>query len=309
MGVTAIEKLDNASTAFRAAYDEFFAGGPPTAYEAITEIIPNDSAKVELDVVAAFPRVREWLGPKQFKDLRAYSQSITVTKYEISHEISRTDLLYKSNGQIARAIRTFMEQGRFFYDDLLFAALIANTWTGYDATALLSDTHPNSNSTGDNLTTSALTQATLDAGIQAMEGFQNEDGKPLGTFPTHLFVGPQQRKIAHDLTGSDRNIAISNAGAPDATSNVVAVGNLPNYVGGMINVVVTPWISGTKWFLVDASKSAKPMCFVENRAPEAVAMDQMTSDARFLLDVYRYSVECDGAVAAGLWQTIYGDVT
>jgi len=309
MGVASIEKLDNASTAFKAVYDEFFAGGPPTAYEQFTEVMPNDQISIELDVIAAFPRVREWIGPKQFKDLRAYTQSIDITSYEISHEIKRKDLEYKSNGQIARGIRTFFEQQRFFYDDLLFAALIANTWTGYDGVALLSDSHPNTNSTGDNLTTSALTQATLDAGVQAMEGFQSEDGKPLGTFPTHLVVGPQQRKIAHDLTGSDRLIPFSNAGVPDAVSGDVAVGSLPNYLGGAINVVVTPWVSGTKWFLIDASKSAKPMVFVENMAPTPCEQTEKTGEARFMEDVYRYSVESDGATAAGLWQTIYGDVS
>lgn len=309
MPIVAQETLDAASTTFDAAFTEHFSGGPPVQHPGLTKIIPNDSEIYENDVVNAFPRAREWIGAKQFKDLRAQKQVITLTSYEASFKLKRKKLIYNSAGTTAQAIEDWMIQHQWWYDDILFAKLLANAWTGYDAVSLLNDSHPFTNSTGDNLTTSALTQATLDAGVQAMEDFQNEDGKPLGTFPTILLVGPALRKTATDLTGSDRLVPLDAGSAEGGTT--VTVGKLPNYVnvGGSVTVVVSPWITGIQWFLIDGSKQAKPMIMVQNRSPENIEQTDMTGEARFVNDEFRWSIEADIAPAAGLWQTIYGSVT
>lgn len=309
MPVVGQSNFDAADTAYRAAYEEFFAGGPEQVSDLFTETIPTSLYFTELDVTTAFPRVREWVGSKVYKDFRAQKQTIELTKWETSTSISRLRTQY-SSGNIERAIRTFFQKSQFWRDDIMFTALLANSLTGYDGEALLSNSHPNVNgTTADNLTTSALSQSTLQSGIQAMEDLTDEDGTPLGVYPTHLFVGPALRKTAFDITGSDRPMTIGTTGTLDATSGVQSTIKVASYIGGQLTVVISPWITGNQWLLFDLGKAEKPMLWLSAREPEAVSLDRMDDPNRFLNDDFLYSVEADGQRAVGLWQLAYGSVT
>lgn len=308
MGIANSSGLASANTTFLAAHESVLALGPQGVHPAFAEIIKSDGLSVELDMVTAFPRAREWTGAKQIKDLRAYTQTINLTTYESSISLRRTQVEYDKSGAVSRALTNFAGQSAYWYDDILIAALVANTWTGYDGVTLLNDSHPNSNSTGDNLSTVALSFAQKKAAVLAMESFADEDGRPLGMFPTHLLVGPTLRQTAMEVTGSDRPVYANNTGA-EAASAVVVVNTLPNYVGGDIQVVVSPFITGNQYFFMDLSKGAKPCVMLENRAPEAIEITDMNSAQRYFNDEYHFAIEADIKPAAGLWQCVYGSVT
>lgn len=309
MPVVGQSNFDAADTAYRAAHEEFFAGGPEQVSDMFTEVIPTSLYYTELDVTTAFPRVREWVGSKVFKDFRAQKQTIELTKWETSTSLNRLRTQY-SAGNVERAIRTFFQKSQFWRDDIMFTMLLANSLTGYDGEALLSNSHPNVNgTTADNLTTSALSQTTLRSGIEAMEDLTDEDGTPLGVFPTHLFVGPALRRTAFDITGSDRPLTIGDDGSLDSATTTNAALHVPHYVGGELTVVISPWITGNEWLLFDLSKNEKPLIWLSAREPEAVSLDRMDDPNRFHNDDFLYSIEADGQRAVGLWQLAYGSVT
>ena len=309
MAIAGQANLNAANTTYETAFQQVFAAGPPGTWQTLTEKKNAQSQFFELDIINAFPRVRQWVGARQFKDFRAYKQIIELLTWEVSHAESRKKVVYDKSGAVGEALANFVRQSAYIYDDIIWQTLLANP-TGYDAVSLLNDTHPNvaSGATADNLTTSALTFEVYRAAVQAMELTADEDGRPLGVFPTHLYVGPAQRRIAEDIVGPMRVVAVDNAGVETGTR--VAAAAVQNAYAGQVQPVVVPWITGNQWFLADNGKAgAKAMILFEARGPEAIVITDMNMPQRFINDEFWWGIECDASPAAGLWQLIYGSVT
>lgn len=71
-----------------------------------------------------------------------------------------------------------------------------------------------------------LNGANLNAAIAAMQGFQSDEGRPLGVMPTLLVCGPTLREAALETVKAERNAA----GATNVNRNAV-------------DVLITPWLS------------------------------------------------------------------
>ncbi len=312
MAIAGSSSLQIAQLAFDALYQDVFAQ-PQQAYVAdiFAKKVSTDGKYLNIPVTTSYPRLREWVASKAIKDLRAFSQTIEVKPYEATVGIKRLDYECDRSGAVAATLAQHLANAKRGLDDLLVTSYLANTAVGFDGVSLLNDSHPFSNSTGDNLTTSALTFSTFRSGIEAMSDFTDEDGTPLNIMPTHLLVGPAQIRTALELVGADRPVAVSNAGATDATSNVVGAVTIPNVFQGMVTVVNSPWITGNQWLLAHVSPALAPFTIAVKRAIEPIVKDgrDMTADSRFFDDTYYFSLEGDLAVAPGVWQCAYGSVT
>ena len=56
------------------------------------------------------------------------------------------------------------------------------------------------------------------------------------------------------------------------------------------------------WYLLDCSRTLKPIIYQERQAPKFAAPNGLDSDALFKLDEYRYGVDCRCNVGYGFWQ-------
>lgn len=312
MTIASYSNITAAQSEYQALFTQQWDKGPQVYVQDVgTQKINTDGAVFVNPVVTSTPGFREWTGSKAYKDLRAFSQSITMTKYEKTITLDRLMVTTDRSGAVKAAISNHLNTTKRDIDQLIFTNLIANTWTGYDGVSLLNDAHPNTNSTGDNLTTSALSFPVYRDGRAAMRGFTDEDGRYMNVLPTDLWVGPAQERIALEIAGASRPVAVSNAGAYDGTSNIVGATQIPNVFQGEIRVSVYSPITSNRWFMCDLSNVVKPLLWVILRAPEPVLQDgsQMELEQRFTYDRFNYSVEFDGQFAAGFWQYIYGSVT
>lgn len=310
--------LANANTMFSAFAEEIFGEGRamPGVYSEYTEIRQTDTKLVEHDVVEAFPVVRQWLGEKQFPDVVAATQSITVLTYEQSFAIKRLDLLSDRTGVVGRGLRRFLDESAYIYDNLAHAALIANG-TGYDGVSLFSASHPRgpAGATQSNTSTTALSHVQFEAVMIAGASLRDANSEPLRINYNLLRVGPKLAALAREITGSnERVIAVDNSGAESGTRVAAATGpnarGLQVFDGGAVRVVVDPRLVGTYddyYYFFDTTRGPALIGY-EMRAPEAIAMDRMDDEGRFTADEFRYSVECDIVFAPGLWQTAYRGV-
>lgn len=305
--------LDVANTAIITAVNSVFDGITEKPFQQFTTVTPAEGTSVDIVVVDGLPRPREWVSgsAKQYHSLRAYKKNIARRKWEATFELDRIDLDGDKSGVVGQRAAAFAQRQGSAYDQVVTEALLANSITSYNGQPLLSNSHPNVNgSTYDNLTTSALSHAEFKTAMQTMELWTDENGEPLQCYGTTLMVGPANRQKAMEVTGSNRLVAVSNAGAQDATSNVVAAGLLENYIGGSVQVIVNPLFrSGAQWFLFDLSKSVKPFGLAEWRKPEIISQLDMNSPSRFELDVYRWSLEFDASPYPLAPQYAYGSVT
>ena len=301
------ENLTGAATTYQAIFQEFFGEGVPGVAGMFTEEVPVSGKRLSIPITTSYPRIRRWLGDKVFESLRHFSQDVDVEPWEASTQLDRLDIETDQGGTVDSALRSFLGSEVTAFDDMVITELLTNP-TGYDGVSLLNNSHPYSNSTGDNLTTDALSLTSLRAMDEQMRSFQDETGRPLMVSPNTLVVGEDLKDEALEITGADRPIYFDNTGA-EATSSVIDAITIQNVRAGSHSVVVTPWITGTQWFLMDLRRPGlRPMITARFRAFGPQTQENMDSEGRFVQDVMRFSIEGDYGVAAGLWWLIGGKI-
>lgn len=305
-------------TRFDVEWVEMFENPMATGgFALITRNVTTDAKKLDISTFGPGPVVRQWVGSKVYEQFRHYDHEVEVKNYEKSIALSANDVRYDPSGAIARKLNAwFGTAGESDIDKLVHDAIVSNSGTGptgYDGVTMLSDSHPhlNGGSGHDNLTTSALSFSTYDAGVQAMSSLRDEKDKPMMLFPTLLRVGPKNRKIALEIAKNAERILPVSAAGVEATSTVVSVTTIPNiFQGDNIAVEINNRYVGAYddyWDLVDASSQDRlPMGWMDNRSPEIISMDDPKDDNRFHRNEYLYSVELDGSAFCGFFPSIYG---
>lgn len=74
-----------------------------------------------------------------------------------------------------------------------------------------------------------------------------------------------------------------------------AVSTVSNFVAG----------SDPAWYLLDVSRSLKPLIFQERKAPKFTAMTKADDEKVFMSNEYRYGVDARHNVGFGFWQMAY----
>lgn len=312
MGMTGASNLDAANTAFTTAVSDVLSGSADAVYTQFTETIQAEGESIEVLVCDGLPMMREWVGSKQYHDLRAYSQNYPLKQYEATFSLPGTKVRGDKTGVVAKRVGEFAARIPSMVDKIVIDALVANSLTGYDGVALLSDSHVNvgSGGTSDNLTTSALSFSTFKTAVQSIEETADENGKFLGLQCTHLLVGTAQKRIGMEVTGSMRPVAMDTSGAQDTTSNVNAAVLLQNYIGGSVQLIVSPYITGNQWFAMSLNQpGVRPYGLAIFREATHIPLTEDRDPARFENDEYRWSIEFDATPFPMAWQSIYGSVS
>lgn len=317
------EGLANASVTFDTLADQLFGGSQlPGEYNVYTSTQTGvTSYTTEKDVLANTPVMREWVGPRREKRLRAYQQRITLKPYEATMAISRMTLAYRDKqGQIASRIKQFMGNQVVAFDQSVHSKYVSNSGagpTGYDGVALFSSSHPHApastgGTTQSNTSNLPFSAANLDTVIATMTSYRFENDTPMRITPTHVRCGPKlARQVAAVLDTGTRLVAINASGA-EAVSSVVAAAGIENVYKGMLTPIIDPNLVGAMddwWEVLDLSKGdAKPMQLLVGRSPTPIHQDQMNSDRRFQLDEFVFGIEGDWGADAGMWQTCFRNI-
>lgn len=285
-------------TNFRAVYADSFETfqAEQTALGMMVQTIDSQTREEDLAWIGAVPRMREWIGDRQPADLAAESFSVKPRDFEASIKVLRNDIeddrlnIYKP--KIQDLAREAAQHPLSLACDVLNAA---NSTLCYDGQYLCDTDHPQvaGMAAFSNKGTSALTYATAKATRLAMRKFADEEGRYLGVMPTHIVCGPDLADTAEELVSSQYK--------PDST---VANGE-PNVLRGL-KVLVLPYITGTKWFMVDTTKNVKPLVRVNRKAPEFTAADDPTDASIFMRKEFYYGVDGRYDVVPGWPQAIYG---
>jgi len=274
----------------------------PGIWKAFTETQTSTSTQNTIDVLAAIPGMRKWKGAKQFHRVKAMALNTTTDDYEDSLIVPKNDFRNDKTGNINKLINGFVAKNGAFYDTFAIEALLAAA-SSYcvDGVYLASASHPyatRAGATQSNYGTTALSLAQLDAIRILMRAYKLE-GELMGVEPDTLIVGPKLERLALEITGGDRPLAVDNSGAESGTRIGVTTVSTPTklYRGGSMNVVVTPRFNGTydDYFVVLDSQfpGGKPIIAVIVDDPHLVALDKETDLPRFMNNEYMWSVEAN----------------
>jgi phage major head subunit gpT-like protein len=310
LAITGQTNLDAANTDYVAEFQDVFVDTTPSPFvSTLLRTVDTGTLNYSVPVALGFPLPRQWVGEKYRRGIRGYSYTLPIVGYEATIELPRRQVDGDNSGAVSETLSGFLGAESDFKEYLATQLFLNNSVNGYDGVPLLSASHPNTNSTGNNLTTSALSWATYNTAKKSMRLFTDENGRPfVRRFKWVLVVGPAQERVALEVTGAQRVVPYS-ATTQDASSSIVAVTAIENVYQGDALVIVTPYFTGNQWMLANMAYKSRPFINPVFRPLEPQIQVNMDSDARWTRDVYGYSIESDEAYGPGPWPLVYGSVT
>lgn len=278
----------------RAVYADAFAaaGG---VYQSIATVIPSTQASETYAWLGEVPTMREWLDERQLSAVKEYGFTITNKKWEATVAIQREAIEDDQTGQIKMRILRLAEAASAHYDRMLFDVINANP-LAHDGVAFYHATH-NNLATGAG---SALSAASLEAGVAAMRSQRLPNGEPMDVRPTHLLVPPALEFTARRLLNS--------AYYPDDSGASAGPGGMSrNPLQGVLELLVSNRLTTpTEWHLFDAGHAVKPFILQQRVVAEFDALDDAEkSETAFLRDEFLYGVRSRDNAGPGLFYYAY----
>lgn len=303
--------LDVANTSINTAVGKIFNALGQTVYRDLFAVLPAAGTSMDFVVVDGLPQVRELIGPIEHKNLRASKKNVALRKWEATFDLPRELVEKDQSGVVGQRVSAFSARLETMPDKIAWDAILANSITGYDGQAALSDAHPNVNgTTADNLSTAAFSFAEFRAGQEAAGDLTDENGEPLDVNLRTIIVGEELRRTALEIAGPMRPVAMKNDGTLDGTSSIVAATGFENYDGQNCRVIVWKRMRNSEWLLADtASGDLKPWAFVEFEKFRLISQLTEASDSVYERETYSWSARGYYSPVPMAWQKIYGSVT
>lgn len=287
----------NLKTEFHRNFD-----AAPNLWMKIASRIPSTGRYNDYSWISYFPRMREWLGERQIRQLEASNYVVRNRKFETTIAVQRDDIEDDQLGIYANQARMAGYSAGQFPDELVFG-LLANGFVKvcHDGEPFFSKNHPVGDAVVPNMMTERLSiddyggaRGSVGEAYVRMLEMKDPDGRPLNIMPDALCVPPALKAEALVLYTATH-----------------FKDEQPNPYKGMFEPVCdTRLVSRTAWFLLDTSKPLKPLIYQERSKPEfteqTASQGKNVPDSVFMEDEYRYGVRCRGEAAFGHWQTAFG---
>ena len=262
-------------------------------YPQISTIIQSDGFDESYGMLGSMPGIREWLGDRQFKELRAGTFTITNKHWENSLLIKKTDLADDRMGLYGPLMEDLAIEAAYHPDELFFTALVNGETTAcFDGQYFFDTDHSWGDSgTQDNDLTYAAATSTVPTAAEfrgafhaaraGMLKFKNDQGKllnrPVSTGLTNLLcvVNPDFEVIAKEAL----------------TAQILS--NNSNVVVDAPRIVSSAYLTdSSKMYLFNLDGALKPFVF-QAREPISRQMkgldDIETKDVKFMTES-RYNV-------------------
>jgi phage major head subunit gpT-like protein len=297
MAIINREKLVSAYVGWHTSFNDQLSTAPAQWKEVAMET-RSDNAIEEYKWINQVPEMRKWVGDRVIDKLSAEGVTIKSEDWANGVEVERDDLRDDKLGLVERRIRQLALKGvdainREVFTRLNNAFTIAGGTT-YDGQFLIDTDHAASTEGGQtsqsNKGTAALENESLEAGMAAMMNLKDPNGNALTVFPKVLITGPA-------LWSKVRSILEPTSLANGAT----------NINNGLLRWVMSPYITGNKWFLLDDSIGITPIIVQIRQDPEFRAPVQDFDDfMAFMRKTLYFGADMTFGTGLGLWQGIYG---
>ena len=291
-----ITLLNSINTAFRTIFLNSYRAQNPIASE-IADVRTSNTLEEAYAVIGASPRMREWIGERVVQNFGAKIHTIKNKDWEVTVEVDRNDLEDDRIGIYRPQIADLGKNAALLWDDLVADALLTGHQNlCFDGQYFFDTDHPmdpeNASSTSlKNLFTAcALTHANYAYVRSQMAAWKMGpgSGRSLRVKGTKLVVGPALEVTAREIV------------TPQVIPDLAGATKV-NVLAGTAQVVVLPEITGTDWYLIDASNSEKPIIVSQRKKPEFVAKTDSSDDSVFWRKKFHFGVDARGVAGYGPW--------
>ncbi|MDW8105731.1 MAG: Mu-like prophage major head subunit gpT family protein, partial [Armatimonadota bacterium] len=268
-------------------------------YPQIATVVQTELPVQKYGWLGSVPVMREFVDERMPKGLRPYSYTVQDTVWESTIAVERRALEDEQIGAIRLRVQDLGREAARHKDFLVVKALLDGfTQPCYDGQPLFSHNHVEGESgTQSNMTNQPLNPDTLQNAISNMMLFRDDQGVPLGILPDTLLVGPRLRWTAMELLESQVVVVKGGSGASTPYRNVLQ---------GALRLIVSPYITGNQWFVLDTSRAVRAVILQERSDVPlefSALEDPSVSESVFLRDVVYYGARARYGVGYGLWQT------
>ena len=281
------EVFKNLRATFNKALD---AAAESVMWSRFATVLDTNQIVEEMDWIQSLPNWREWVGDKRIRRLAAYNYQLSCVEYESTIAVKRRDLEADRLGIYRIQATSQGELAAYFPEERVADALnAAFTSTCFDGRPFFDTAHPTTNKAGkaatfSNKGTVALSAATqaaaiasLGAGLKALRGMRNDQGRPIRIRMIKLVVPVALMDVA--------NILATNERLEDGK---------PNPYRGVVTVEVWPELtSDTAWFLLGEAGGLKPLILVQRKRPTTSEVTDPNDSHVVKTGEFLFSVEAD----------------
>lgn len=279
-------------------HDAFRTAGDGSVADRLATVISTTSPSQRYAFLGAAPGMREFLDERRPSTPSAHAVTIEDKVFEATLAVDRRALEDDALDLIRTRVRELASRVAIHRSQMVVGTLVGGTTgAGYDGRPLFDASHPAgdggtwSNVSGEDFGSEALAGA-----ISQMMSVPDDDGVPLGIAPDTLLVGPDLQWAASEIAESP---VVVHKGEGTRT-------DYRNALQGRLRLVVSPFVPGDKWFVLDTSRPMRAVV-LQQRSDVPVEFTALEagsgSEAAFLRDRYYYGVRARYNVGVGLWQT------
>lgn len=291
-----------------AAKNAFNGASENQIFSKVSMKVPSRTASELHAWIYQIPKIREWVGDRQVKNIASGVLTVPNKKYEATLEMERERIEDDQYGIYSMLAANMGAQAGIFPDVLCTDSLCTNDIWSADGAAFYSSSRtykdpndPTASYTIDNYTTSALSATTFNTAYKLMTSYRGNGGLPLETKPVALVHGPALRTTAFDILKNEFLAGAVNANGSTSRNpnqNLVMPIESSRLVGDYANY----------WFLVgEAVGGIRGLVYQERMAAEFQRSRlDLNSDYVFLTDKFQYGVRIRGAAFKLFPHLIYG---
>jgi len=265
-------------------------------FETFSMILPSSTAIEKYGWLLLLSRMREWIGPRQIKDIENKIMSLTNKDFEHTIGVAGNDIEDDTLGIYSPLFTQMGIDSRYLWQRLAVEALYTNgNWM--DDAAFFLTTRKYGSNTINNKVTTALSESTFETAFQTMEQYLGYDDSPLGVKPNLLVVGPKLRNTAWDI--------VENPYRYDSSDKV----QVANRNKDKVKVQVVPELVGTYddyWFLMDCRGAVKPVALQKRKEGTLQRWDTEHDECVKNHNRYDYGLHSRGVAGLTLPHLCYG---
>lgn len=208
---------------FQDAYTE-----TPTFWPELATAVPSGSSQNDYGWMAAFPSMREWVGPRTIENLKAHHYAVINKTYELTFGVKREDIEDDNLGVYSMKAEMHGEAAAKHPDELIINLLQnGESEEAFDGQNFFDTDHPENpfdanSATYSNFQSSGCPldrQNFLDVRAEMM-AFKNEGGRPFGIKPNMLLVPPALEGEAIEILEVERSNQTSAGSTTGGGNNV-----------------------------------------------------------------------------------------
>lgn len=285
-------------TGFRSLFDKAFTAADPL-YAKLATLVESSSDKESYNWLGAAPAMRRWVDERVPGALRTHTYDVENHKYEATIEIDRETFEDDRLGQIKPRIEELAVRAATHPDELVLGLLNTGfTAAGYDGVNFFDAAHEEGASgTQSNKLTVALSADNLEAAVERMLGFKDDQGKPLSVMPDTLLVGADNFFNARQTLNSTSIVVAGTSDVEKPSGNPLS---------GMLDLQVSPHVEAGKWFVLATRYPVRPLLFQWRIKPEFTAVTDPSDEYVFSTDTFKYGVRSRCGAGYGLWYLAVG---